>query len=332
MTANSIGFKGKKKIPRGAHTIFSFSLPYAIPVPDGIYKVRLGRYIAEISLRRVQKQQVEGWAASGRAFLQIPFDKYGRSSFSIIEMKIPRTLDLFETGRIPLLLGNIPPRNGAKETVLRFLNRFIETMRYVTEEFWVEPARYQDMLSYKVFYWDGKKRYPAMVSLIDTGVGGFALSSGHPFQIESGKMNELKNILENESELSVDKILILNAKDACLQEDFRLAIIEAVTALEMVLYSFIRRQGNELKIPKENLKRFIIDVGLTGNILVVLKMLTKGFEQIDMDTLRKCKGAIKIRNKVLHEGFRNVTSTDTEERIIAIEKMIAYLNRLMATI
>jgi len=59
---------------------------------------------------------------------------------------------------------------------------------------------------------------------------------------------------------------------------------------------------------------------------------TKNLEQIDDKIASKCKGAITIRNKILHEGLREVTSTETEERIIAIEEMIAYLNRLLAKI
>jgi len=77
-----------------------------------------------------------------------------------------------------------------------------------------------------------------------------------------------------------------------------------------------------MDISNKDLKRFIIGVGLTGNISIVLKMLTKDLEQIDAETIRNCKGAIKIRNKILHEGLIKISSTDTEKRIIAIEKMV----------
>src|SRR3989304_2314625 len=146
-------------IPSNAHTIFSFNLPYAIPVPDGIYRVKIGVRAADVSIRRVQKTDITGFQVGGSGFVQIKFDKYGQSSFSFVEIKFPQIVDVLERGRTPLLLGNIPPRNKAKEIVLRFLNRFIETVRYVTEEYWVEPARYQDILSFDISYWDGNKRY-----------------------------------------------------------------------------------------------------------------------------------------------------------------------------
>jgi len=322
-----------KNSPKNVHTIFSFNLPYAIPIPDGRYLVKIGKHIAEIAIKRVQKKEVEGGKVSGTGTMQIMFDKYGKSSFSSIQMKFPWKMDISEDGRKPLLLGlDVAPRRKAKEITLRFLNRFIETVRYVTEEYWVEPARYQDISAYEMFYWDGKKRYPAGLIMLDTGVGGFKLGTGHPFQVEAEKMQNLNNILLKELELDASKFFLLNSKDACLQEDFRLAIIEAVTALEIVLYKFIRKRGKKLGIPSKILEMYIIGprgVGLTGNISVVLKELTKDLEQIDDTVVSKCKGAIKIRNKILHEGLRGVSSTDTEKRIIAIEKMIAYLKRLI---
>jgi len=78
------------------------------------------------------------------------------------------------------------------------------------------------------------------------------------------------------------------------------------------------------------LKIFVKTVGLTGNISVVLKLLTKDLEQIDDETIFVCKGAITCRNKILHKGLREVYSTDTETRIIKIEKMTDYLQRLIA--
>lgn len=322
-----------KKIPKNVHTIFSFNLPYAIPIPDGRYLVRIGKHIAEVAIKRNQKKEVEGGKVGGTGTMQIMFDKYGKSSFSSIQMKLPLKMDISEDGRKPLLLGlDVSPRRKAKEITVRFLNRLIEAVRYVTEEYWVESARYQDISTYEMFYWDGKKRYPVGLIMLDTGVGGFKLGTGHPFQVEAEKMQNLNNILVNELELDPSKIFLLNSKDACLQEDFRLAIIEAVTALEIMLYRFIRRRGEKLGIPSKIVEKYIVGpkgVGLTGNITEVLKGFTKDLEQIDDKIVSKCKGAITTRNSILHKGLLEVSSTETEERIIAIEEMIAYLNRLL---
>ncbi len=139
----------------------------------------------------------------------------------------------------------------------------------------------------------------------------------------------IKDLLENESPLEIDKVLILNAKDFCLREDFRLATLDAVIALETVLYKYIREQGKKVGITNEDIERFIRDVGLTGNIKVVLKLLTKGLAQLDDDTLGCCKGAITTRNDIVHRGLIEVPPKETEIRIVCIEKMISYLKRLL---
>lgn len=329
MAIDSFELRGKPNIPANAHTVFVFDLPFSIPVPDGIYQTKVGTHVAEISVKRIQREKIEGF--EGRGTLQMMFDKYGKSSFSHIDLKLPWVVDFFEIGRKPLLI-NAPPRAKAKEIALHYLNRFIEVVRYITGEYWVEPVRYQDILTYGAFYWDGKKRYPAGLHLLDSGVGGFRVGGGHPFQMEKEKIEKLNSILKNELEIDSSKIFILNAKDSCLQEDFRLAVIETVAALEVVLYKFIRLQGHKLQIQNDELKGFIADVGLTGNISVVLRMLTGGLEQIDEETIRKCRGIIKIRNKILHEGLRDIGSTDTEERLVAVERMIAYLEKLISQI
>ena len=314
-----------KGIPENVQTIIDFRLPYAVPLPDGLYEMKLDGKTADIVVKRVQITQIEGITGTGTA--QIQFDKYGRSSFSSVSMKFPWKMDLEENGRKPLLLGDIPPRRKFKQTILRFLNRFIDAVRYSTQEYWVERARYQDILSYNVSYWDGKKRYPAGRMMIDTGVGGIRIG-GKPFQIKEEKLDELKEMLSKELPLDASRIFLLNSKDACLQEDFRLAMIEGVAALEIVLYNFIKVQGKNLDIAEKELEEFIVKVGLTGNITIVMKALSKDLEQIDKDTLRECTGAIRIRNKILHEGLMDVGSTDTEKRILVIEKMVDYLRRI----
>jgi hypothetical protein len=130
------------KVPDKVHTVINFNLPFAIPILDGLYDMVLGGKTASLVIKRVQRKNVAGF--SGNVFAQMQFDKYGQSSYSWISIKFNWKLDLSEKGRTPLLLGMIvPPRMKAKEIVIRFLNRFIDVVRYTTQEYWVEHARYK---------------------------------------------------------------------------------------------------------------------------------------------------------------------------------------------
>ena len=127
--------------------------------------------------------------------------------------------------------------------------------------------------------------------------------------------------------MPLEQTFLAHAKDSSIEEDFRMAILKGVTALEMVLYRFIRSRGEQLGRLKEELDDSVVKVGQTGNVKKVLKMLTNGFEQPDEKVVRWCSSGILIRNKILHEGLRDITPSETEQIIQSVEKMIVYLTR-----
>lgn len=73
-------------LPKDTQTVFVFNLPYAIPVPDGSYQVKFGSRTGTLSIKRIQRQQVEGLTVTGN--LQVKFDKYGKSSFSRVAFDV----------------------------------------------------------------------------------------------------------------------------------------------------------------------------------------------------------------------------------------------------
>jgi hypothetical protein len=164
------------------------------------------------------------------------------------------------------------------------------------------------------------------MTLSETGIGvRFGLENA--FALEPEKLGKINDLLHNEAALDSSSMLLLNAKDDCLEENHRLAIIEVVAGLEVVLYKFINVQEKLLGLSNEELMNFIIKVGLSGNIKLVLKMLTKGLEQVDDEILKECTGAITVRNHIMHDGLIEVEAILTETRIAA-NKMVDYLRRI----
>lgn len=313
------------------HTILSFDLPFKIPIPDGIYEVKVGNRRAPISTIQIHRKTVAGWSSSGGK-LDFMFDKYGLSGFSRMEIKFPWKMPETEKGRQAVLFVDphvSAPRNKNKEIALRFVNRLIEVVRVFYDQFHLRKVSYSDVLSWKQSYWDGRRRVEVGSHMFDHGCGGIRLAMGKPSkkQIEEQKtkLKSFRAILKNANPIALDSLFLANAKEACLEEDFRMATVEAVTALEIALYSFIRQRGKEAGISKKELENFIVKVGLTGNFKVVLKMLTEGREQPNDEVIGLCSGAIRTRNKILHEGLRDLSPSNTESRIKNIEEMIAYI-------
>ena len=310
-------------------TLVEFDIPFAIQAPDGIYSIMLRNKAAEIFVKKIQRTEYGSWSVQG-GNAEIVYDKHGRFSHTHVILKLPWQADINERGRQPLFV-DAPPRSKLKETVLDFVNRFIDVVRYVTEEYPLEHITYSDIASYNVAYFDGKQKIPVAQVLLDTGTGGIRITAGQPTSFPEDKKRQIDELLRNEGKLELSKVFILNAKNAALEEDYRGATLESVTALEIELSGFIRKRGGQLRISDDKLEQFIKEVGLTGNLEVVLKMLTAGLEPPDEGILGICKGAITTRNNILHRGLIEVPVAETENRIAKIESFIAYLQRIGRT-
>ena len=313
----------KVKLSSKTQTLFKFHIPYAIPVPDGVYPIKIGYNLGKLSIKRMQKANSK--AVNESTTSPVKFDKYGRSSYSVIKLLVPKHVLLKEEGRSSILLEPELTRLKATEMIVRIVNRFIETTKHVSLAYWVEPLRYQDILSLQAFFLDAGKKYTAKIPEIESTTSEQETASDGSAQLNEEKIKQLKDALATDHKFDLSQMFILNSMDACSKEDYLLATIESVTALELVLYQSILEQGTKLGVHPNELKKVIATVGSTGNLDVVLKMLTNGLKQIDSDTINNCKGAITVRNNILHKGLRDVYSTDTEKRIIAIQKMIDYL-------
>jgi len=303
-------------------SVISFQILYSIPIPNGQYEIKHSEEFVQIQIKRNQKNP-EGWVFGGSGSVQFPFDKYGLSANSSVSIKIPRKLRMDNKGRKTLLMKT-GPRDSSKELALSILNQFIEAVKYVTEEYWIEPIRYQDIFAYEINYWDGKNLLRGQKAFLDSSGSSISLSTGPAFNLTPKKKEFLVKVLHKELDVDPIKLLLLNSKDACIQENYKIAVIESVIALETVLSDLIMRKGQKRVISKKNLRKTIADVGLTGNLTTVLKLLIDDYD-LDPIVQEKCKSAITLRNKIMHKGLVEVSSLEGEESLLNIERMINWM-------
>ncbi len=119
--------------------------------------------------------------------------------------------------------------------------------------------------------------------------------------------------------------LMQNAERYCFQEEFRHSILESVIALELVISQFIIEKCTKLGIGKKEVEEHIYNVGLKGNIKVTLKLLLKADKLPTEVVMEKCKGSIEIRNKIVHEGRKNVTKSEAKDAMQYGKQMIEFL-------
>lgn len=162
------------------------------------------------------------------------------------------------------------------------------------------------------------------------GSGSFAMAMGGGLQVyDPMRTQRLSDSVEEffakNEPLALWAELLLNAQQYLYQGDFRHSILEAVIALEIVLSDFIRKGCAAKGISTGEAEKFINDVGLTGNIQVSLKLLLDPSVVVEEEIVKKCKAGITIRNKIVHEGRKTVSSREAEETIVNAKKLIDIL-------
>jgi hypothetical protein len=307
----------KVELSEETKTLFKFDLPFAIPVPDDVYPIRIGTELGKVSIKRKTNSK----AKEESKHSQIDFDKHGVCSYSSIKVLVPKKLNMIEEGRNSVLIAPDMKRLKAQETVVRIVNRFIETAKNVTSAYWVEPIRYNDILDLKAYFLDGGKKYSVKVPKLKCKK---KVSDDTKLDEENVK-KEIKDALSVDYKFDLSKSFLLDAKDSCSKEDYIGATMHTASALEIALYQAILEQGNKSGVRRNDLKRMIKIIKSTGDISAALKMLSNGTKELDAETIKDCKGTLTVRNNILQKGARNVYSTDTEKRILAVEIMVNWL-------
>jgi len=142
--------------------------------------------------------------------------------------------------------------------------------------------------------------------------------------IEDGEYSEIGRLVESPNlilERSYDEIL-LQAKSFFDQENFRMAVLEGVIALEIVVSSIISGIATEKGISRADTASFLEEVGLTDSLKIVLKLLIP--ESLpEEEVITNCKGAITIRNAIIHKERLSVSQREAQDAIANIETFIS---------
>ena len=120
--------------------------------------------------------------------------------------------------------------------------------------------------------------------------------------------------------------LLSNSKRHFYYQNYQYAILESVIALETVIYRFLESKYREKGVSDSKIKQFLSDAGLTNEISVVILPFIPNENQVELAKLiSKCKGAITLRNKIAHKGYRDFEIKQVANYIKSIERLIEIL-------
>lgn len=256
----------------------------------------------QIRIRFFKKKIEPSRRTSSSKNLEFLNDRWGWDGFSRVEIEIEKDINL----------ENLTSEK-AQALALKIINEFINLYKYFDENaVHLVNLIESDLLNF---------------SVEKDGHGMFVMPL-HTAVLDSKKISTVSNIIEralnNGYKIPLWRELILNAEHYCYIGDFRMAILESITALELVISKFISGELNAAGIQNKEIKEFIKETGVAKGLNVVVRLLI-GKDGISNDLLEKCKGTITKRNKIVHEGRKETNYQSTKDSIIAIYQLIQLL-------
>lgn len=229
-------------------------------------------------------------------------DRWGTDAYSRIEMETKKKIDLSDS-------------DAALGFTTKILNKFISIYRYFDEE---SPHLVNliksDLLDFMVTN-GGKSTF-----MVVLGGGITPLNPEKVLRVS----DSLEGALTSGYEIPLWRELILNAEHYWYVGDYRMAILESTTALELVVFKFISGELSAVDVSNGEIKEFNKEIGISKALNVVIKYLVPS-EYIPTDLFKICKTTINKRNKIVHEGRREVDRESTKESIKAIYQLVQIL-------
>jgi hypothetical protein len=135
--------------------------------------------------------------------------------------------------------------------------------------------------------------------------------------------------LEDNKEPPPEMEFLTNAIGHLRQKNFRLAVVESIVCLEIVLTQFISNYLSiSAKVKKENLQRFLSpELGLTARLsgLLNLTLHESYLKEIDLDRVLK---VVEWRNKIIHKNGRLPSGIDRDTLQKNVSAVFSLINVL----
>ena len=124
---------------------------------------------------------------------------------------------------------------------------------------------------------------------------------------------------------SLVELLLANARTECDPEfgNPRLAVIEAVTALEVVTKREMHRALSEFKVSKAAIDRIVRETSMADLVGVWLRPHVR---PEDFENLESCATAIRERNELVHHERRGIAFDRASEHIESICRLVANID------
>jgi len=292
-------------------------LPVCLHLDDRNFTCEWEGMTVELRTQHIASEQ-ETWAGRARN-MEVRSDEFSHFRFTSVTMMVP-----------------IPPTHGEMDDA-QVLEKYDRVFFGVLNQFMASCREALNRRGLKSFHDYNQFVRPVISTIVGPAnpeqrqmamfpFGGTALVTFLPIRHE----DEHRRIQELMTQgIPLHLAFLSDAKGYLYHHDAIHALLSAVIALEVKVSETIRQVARVKNVDEDSIKQFIRDVGLTGNIKTTLKLLApEGTELPGEDVFGVCKGAITVRNAIMHEGRRTVDLGQVGQWIPHIEEMIRFCEHL----
>lgn len=248
----------KKLDDKSVKVIVSFNLPFCLDLKDDDYEVQMPSYKAMVKTKRVKQKYFDPrLPIEETSNMDLLHDRYGRIFYTNVEVTIPKKVVVELHSQAD---GSVSLHIGKEDLVDNFsqwaLNKSIEVINYLiavyreeTDSFYLRTVSKDDVLRARI-EWFYQNQLLGWCEHGGFGKAGIGIKTPRPSHFEQGFKERLK-VYEQTSLL---KELLMNARDYLDLNNYRMAVIEARTCIEVLvdqlLLGYFKHQGTTIENAK----------------------------------------------------------------------------------
>jgi len=343
----------KKMDAKGLKVQVSFDLPFCLYVKDDSYEVQMYSYIATVSTKRKKQEHIDPRLGIEEATTELKHDRHGRLRYTGVEVMLPGQAVIERETRRRIKEGE---REAEGPTVEIFLttneliseyaqavleegmaiaNYFIAVYREVTRDFYIKTFSKDEIYRATINWFDGSE----FLGGVEHGSFGKGMTL-EPVGLLPETDQKFRQRLKVYGPLSLYAELAMNARDYLDLGNYRMAVIESRTCIEVIIDQLLEANFTERGVNVEEARK-LLNVSKKGvqTIADVLEKawinnrLTKGLKYVfgkglaeDIALWEKWLKAKNDRERAVHEGA-DISEANAKEVIDTLYQIFNFITR-----
>lgn len=334
---------------KGIKVKVSFDLPFCLYVKDDNYEVQMPSYTATVSTKRKKQEHIDPRLGIEKATTELVRDRYGRLRYTSVEITLPGQAVIERETKRRIREGEMQAEgpaikisvdatdliseysDAALEEGMDVANYFITVYREVTHDFYIKPFP-RDEIYLAIINWFNENEL-----LGETVHGRFG--KGMTLEPMSATDQHFRQRLRVYSPPLLYAELAMNARDYLDLENYRMALIESRTCVEVILDQllldhFIQKGTTIQDIKKvlrvredtvcDTIEEVLQEAKINEKLKRGLKCVLGKSLAEDVNLWKKWLKAKDNREKAVHKA-RDVSEADAREAIDTLSQIFDFI-------